>query len=366
MDKAKITNHQLFSLTANGSIGGSVIVVAALIASVAKQDAWIGALLTPVFGFPVIWIYWFLGSRYPGLTLVEILVKIFGKFIGFIVGAGFIFFCFTSASRVVWYAFSFITTQALTETPAIIVNLLFMTAIVIAVLYGIETFARASELFIYFASFLFILAMLLVLPNTRIENIQPVFEKGVIPILKSSIFLSCFLTFPLITLMMVYPYNIDNISEAKKSFFKGYLWAGLIIFIAILMSILVLGSEITAKTQFPTYFLATEINLGTIFTRFEFIIAASWIVTVFIIGILFFYAGLIGLSQLIGLKNHKIIIVPLGLITLIMSLIAFPDSFYEKNWNSLVWTPYSITYGLILPIILLFVFLIKKWVFKRT
>lgn len=55
MDKIKITNHQLFSLTANGAIGGSVIVISALVASVAKQDAWIGALLTPAFGITVIW-----------------------------------------------------------------------------------------------------------------------------------------------------------------------------------------------------------------------------------------------------------------------------------------------------------------------
>lgn len=364
MDNIKITNNQLFSLTANGAVGGSVLVISAVIASVARQDAWIVALLTPVFGIPVIWIYWFLGNQYSGMTFIGIIKKIFGKWIGLSVAAAFVFFCFTTASRVVWYVSNFVRTQAMPETPIYVIDLLFLTAIVIAVLYGIETIARASELFIYFASLLFFSAMALVLPNARIENLQPVFEKGIIPVLKGSVFLSCFITFPSITLMMIYPVNINNISEAKKPLLKGYLWASFMVFVTILMSILVLGSAITAKYQYPTYLLVKEINVGTIFTRLEFLIIASWIVTELVIGILFFYAGVAGLSELLKLKDHKVIVMPLGLIILVMSEVAFPDLLYEKNWNSLIWPPYVITYGLILPVLLILVFFIKKWALK--
>ena len=362
MDKVKITNHQLFSLAANGSIGGTIIVIPAVIASIAKQDAWIVALLTPIFGILVIWIYWFLGSRYPGMTFIEITKNIFGKWFSLIVAAGFVFLCLTSAYNLPWYIGNFITIVALPETPAYFINIFFVTAVVIALLYGIETIARTSELFLYFASILFFLAMILVSPNVRVENLQPVFEKGIIPILKGSVLLSCFLTFPLIILMMIYPINIYNISGAKKSLFKGYLWACFIIFTAIIMSILILGSAITAKSQYPAYLLAQEINVGIIFTRLEFIIAAIWIVTQFMIDVLFFYAGVIGLSQLLGLKNHKKIVVPLGLIILVMSGVVFPDAVYQVNWVNTVWIPYIITYGLILPVSLLVVFLIKRHV----
>ncbi|SNS95334.1 spore germination protein KB [Anaerovirgula multivorans] len=366
MQKTKITNHQLLSLTANGSIGGSVIVISATVASIAKQDAWIAALLTPVFGMPVIWIYWFLGSQYPDKTFVGIIKEIFGKWIGFIAAASFVFLCLQIAYHIPWYIGNFITTQAMPETPIYAINLLFVTALVIAIIYGIETIARASELFIYFASIIFFLAMILVSPNAKIENLQPVFENGIMPILKSSVFFSCFLTLPLITLMMIYPIHLSNMQKAKKSLFKGYLWANLIIFITTFMSILVLGSIITAKAQYPTYLLATEINVGVVFTRLEFLIVAIWIVTQFMIGILFFYSGVTGLSELIGLKEHKKIVVPLGLIILVMSEIVFPDAIYQANWVNLVWPPYIITYGLILPVILLLTFCIKKWIFKRV
>ena len=63
----------------------------------------------------------------------------------------------------------------------------------------------------------------------------------------------------------------------------------------------------------------------------------------FMIGLLFFYAGATGLSQLIGLKDHKRIVMPLGLITLVLSGVVFPDAVYQANWVNLVWLPYITT-----------------------
>jgi len=364
MQRIKITNHQLFTLTTNGSFGGSVIVIASTLTAIAKQDAWISALLTPVIGMPVVWIYWYLGSQYPGSTFVEIMKKIFGRLIGTVAAASYVFLCLTIAYHLPWYIGNFITTQAMPETPPYVISLLFVVAVVIAVLYGIETFARASELYTYFVLFLFVLTMLLVFPNAKFENLQPVLENGMIPIFKGSYVLSCFIVFPIITMMMIYPANTDNVSEAKKSIFKGFLWAGFITFITILMSTLILGSKITASSQYPTYLLAKEISLGTIFTRLEFIVAGTWIVTHFMIGLLFFYAGATGLSQLIGLKDHKRIVIPLGLITLVMSEVIFPDVIYQANWTKHVWLPYITTHGLILPLLLFLVDLIKKRMLK--
>ncbi|MGI6585332.1 MAG: GerAB/ArcD/ProY family transporter [Lutisporaceae bacterium] len=332
MQRTKITGNQLYSLTANGAFGGSVTVVASAMAVIAKQDAWISALLTPVIGMPVVWIYWYLGSQYPELTFVEIMKKIFGRWIGWVAAASYVFLCLNTACHLPWYVGNFLTTQAMPETPQYVISLMFVTAVVIAVLYGIETIARASEIYIRFVLFLAVLAALLVSPNIKFENLQPVLENGMIPIFKGSYVLSCFTVFPVITMMMIYPANTEKIQEAKKSLFKGLLWAGFITFITILMSILILGSKITASSQYPTYLLAKEIRLGNIFTRLESIVAYTWTITQFMIGLLFFYAGATGLSQLIGLKDHKRIVMPLGLITLVMSGVVFPDVIYQASW----------------------------------
>lgn len=364
MNKVQITNHQLFSLTANAAIGGPIIVIPALVTGIAKQDAWIAALLAITFGSLLIWIIGFLGSQYPHMTFIGIIKEILGKWIGTIVAASFVFLCLTIACHLPWYIGNFVTTQAMSETPIYAINSLFVITVIIAALYGIEAIARASEVFIFIVSILFFAAIILVSPNARIENLQPVFEKGIIPILSGSIILSSVYTFHLIILMMIYPNNIDNISGARKSLFKGYFWASLIIFITILMSTLILGSTITAKSQYPMYLLAKEINVGTIFTRLEFLISTLWVITLFMIGTLFFYAGVTGLSELLGLKDHKSIVIPLAPTILVMSGVVFPDVIYQANWIQIVWTPYIITHGLILPVLLLLVFLIKKSILK--
>jgi spore germination protein KB len=364
MDKLKITSHQLFSMTVCNSIGVALIAISAFIASISKQDAWIAAAITPVFGVPILLIYWFLGSKHNDMTFVEIIKSIFGKWIGMLVGLSYVYFYTIIGCHLPWYIGQFTTIQALQETPSFVISLVFMIAVITGELYGVETIARASEIFIFFIIVLFFLAMVLVMPNAKIENLQPIFEKGLTPILKSSVFLLCFTTLHLITIMGIHPYNTNNKSEDKKSFLKGYLLACFIIFITIIMSILVLGSNITAKAQYPTYLLAKEISIGIVFTRLEFIIAIIWIVSIFIIGTMFFHAAVISISKIIGLKNYKSVVIPFGFVMLVLSEVILPNIIYYMNWIKLVWIPYSITMCLIIPIILVLVYFIRNGLSK--
>lgn len=364
MDKIKITNHQLFSLTLCGTIGGSLLLISPAMAGIAKQDAWISALIAPVYGIAVIWLYCFLASKYPDKTLIGVIKSILGKWLGTIICINFIFSFFSTSSHIPWYIGNFITIEVMPETPMYVINLLFVAAFVIASLYGLETYARASEVFTFLFLVIFFMAMLFVSPNIQIQNLQPIFEHGLIPIVKSSVFMSCFTTFPMITLIMIYPVNLDNIHEAKKSIFKGYILGCIILCITILMSILVFGSAIVAKTQFPTYMLGKEISIGTIITRIEFLFGAIWFSTQFTLEVIFFNACVKGISELLGLKNHKLIILPLGFVEFLISMSSFPDSIYQANWTRVAYIPYTITNGLIIPVLLLIVYLVKKCIFK--
>lgn len=360
MEKIKISNHQVFSLMASYTIGSAILVIPASVASVAKQDAWISMLFTMLFGFLEVSIICFFWSRYPGFTFIEIVKDVFGKWIGIIVAVCFAFFSILSDSQVLWYVGNFITSAVMTETPAYVINFVFCVAVVIALLYGLEAIARSYELLIYFVSVLFIASMVLVTPAAKIEYVQPVLEKGIIPVLQGSIILSSFLIFPMVILLVIFPANAENSSKSRKSFIKGYLWGGFLVFLAILFSVLVLGSTMTADSQYPVYTLAKEINVGLIFTRLEFIVAGVWITTILIKVIAYFYAGVISLSQAIGLKDHKRIIIPLGLIILVMSEVVYPDVIYQANWDIYPWPLYVVTYGLVLPIIMLVVYFLKN------
>ncbi len=197
MEKIRITNNQLLCLSAIYTCGSS-IVVAPSITSIAKQDAWISALILPSIGVFLIFLNSFLMSLYPGKTYIQIIQIVFGKWIGFLLSIGLLSVALISIPQVTWYVGSFFTTAIMPETPAYVINLLFIISVAIGLLYGLETVARSSEILVYIMSALFLLSMILVLPNAKFDNLLPILEKGIVPILKGAYKLSSYSTLPFI------------------------------------------------------------------------------------------------------------------------------------------------------------------------
>ncbi|AZV58587.1 endospore germination permease [Clostridium sp. AWRP] len=360
MNKIKITNHQLLAITAVYVCGASAIIISANAASLAKRDAWISAIVAMLFGLIVIWINTYLGGLYPNKTYVQVIQLLLGKWFGGFVASNFILMCFIGAPQFIWYVGDFFTMEYMPNTPSYVINIIFSIVVIVALLYGIEVIARTFEIFLYLIVVMFILSMLLLTPNIDITNILPVLENGIVPVLNASFPLLAFTTFPTIILNMVYPVNIKDIKDGKKSILNGYLIGMAIIITSILMCNLVLGNTITANSRFPVFLLSKEINIGIIITRLEAFIIIVWLITIFNNTVFYFYAETLGLAQLLKLKNHKKIILPLGLIMIVFSGIIYNDVIYEMNWDTEVWPLYIISFGLILPMLLLVVFWIKK------
>ena len=366
IEKAKITNHQLMVITAAYVCGASTLIIASSSAQIAKQDAWISSIVSALSGIIIVYINTYLGGLYPDKTYVETIQFLLGKWVGGFVSVLLIFVSIVGAAQFVWYVGDFFTTQYLRETSAYIINILFVITIIIAMLYGLEVIARASEVFFYIILITYFLSIILVMPNIRIENLFPILEKGIMPSLKGSLPLLAFTVLPLIFLNMIYPVNVNDIKGAKKSIFKGYLVGMTITFISIIMCILVLGSTISASARYPIFLLTKEINIGIVFTRLEPLIISVWLFTIFNNTVFYFYTGALGLAQLLNLKDYKKIVLPLGLVVTVISGVAYNNVIYEINWDNLVWIPCTFTFGLILPLLLLLIYFINKYLFKRT
>ena len=357
--KTKISNHQMFALAANFAIGDTIIASSSSVAALANQDAWIAALITPVIGLPFIWLYCYLGKIYSGKTLIDMIESAFGKWFGWIISAAFVVsICLLSAGQVVFYIGNFMQTEYMTETPLYALNLLLIVALVVGMLYGIEAIARSAEVFVVLVTVLMMLAIVLNLKNIHVENLLPIFEEGIAPTLKGTLFSSVFLTWPFIILLMVYPSSTEQTSKTRKALFLGYLLGAVVNFVCTIMAIMVLGSTIASRSLYPTYLMAKEISVGVI-TRIEGAVSFSWILSEFVRTILYFYAGTIGLCQLFKIKNHKRIVLPLGLVTLVYSGVVYPTAAYQAKWDTTTWVLSILTFGVILPILILAVTKIK-------
>lgn len=365
MNKTKLTNSQITIVTSGFIFGSAPLFIASSVAVYAKQDAWISVIFSTIIGILIIWINTSLGRLYPNKSLIEVISLIFGKWLGKVVSIIFIFITLVTATQVTWYVGDFITTTYLPEMSTYPINILFIAVVAIAMLYGLEAMCRACTIFFTFLFPIYVIILLMLIPDIRVTNLLPMFENGIVPILKGTIPQLSLTTFPVIVLNMVYPSHAENVKQSKKTLFYGYLLGMLATLVGVLMTILVLGSNFTASSRFPLFIITQEINVGVIFSRLEAVVIAVWLTTKFISTFFYFYAGSIGLSQLLMLDDYRKLVLPLVLIIAVFSNFIYKNVPYQINWDSYVWPLVIFTFGFVLPVILLLTYGIKKWLGKR-
>ncbi|TKH08371.1 spore gernimation protein, partial [Peribacillus simplex] len=163
----------------------------------------------------------------------------------------------------------------------------------------------------------------------------------------------------LVFFLMITPY-VNEKTKVKKNFYLGALLGGGALFLVIIFSILVLGADNTARLTYPSYELGMRISIGNFFERVEVIVAFIWVFTEYFKLTICFYGLALGIAQLLGLKNYKILLFPLAFLILTFTIFSHPDIVHYQNFMATAWTPLSLTICFILPLLLLMVGKIRK------
>ncbi|MGM1022621.1 MAG: GerAB/ArcD/ProY family transporter [Bacillota bacterium] len=365
--QVKISGRQFMILTTLFTVGSAILVIPSGMAFVAKQDAWIATLVGVGAGFFLVWIHNTLATLYPQMTLAEIIETLLGKWLGKTISLLFIFTLFLSGPASVLYDVgNFLTTQIMPETPAQSLNILFAVIVIMGVRLGIETFARSAELLFPLFILLYISGAILIAPEIKLENVQPVFEAGIGPIWPAALSFISVLFLPHIVLLMIFP-TVNRTDKARKAFFNGSMLGGMMIFVVVAFSILILGPDLTARSIFPSYSLAKKISIGNFLQRIEAIMAIIWFISLYFRITIYLYAIVVGIAQIFNLKDYRPLILPLGMILVVMSVVIYPNVPYQHTWDGTVWISYTLSIGLFLPLLLLCIHGIRKlWSKKKT
>jgi spore germination protein KB len=362
----KISNRQFRILVTLFTIGTSILIVPTTLASEAKQDAWIAAILGLGFGLLAVLLYNKLGLMFPNMTFVQINQKVLGKWLGKATSLLFFSLAFLYSSALLFYTGNFMLIELMPETPMEAIVILMGAIMVMGVSMGLEAFARSAELFIVLFFFFFICLVLFLLPEVEYKNLQPVFEVKYKPLLRASIFLVVTSTINAVVLLMVFPIDINQPKKAQKSFLIGTVIGGLVMIIITVLSIMVLGPYQSETLVFPGYEMAKEINIGNFITRIEAIMTGMWMITIYFKLVLYFYASVLGFTQILNMKDYRPFTFPLGMIAIVLSLIVYPNIAYQQKWDTETANAYSITVGLLLPLFLLAVAIFRKKIEKKT
>ncbi|MFI2130342.1 endospore germination permease [Lysinibacillus fusiformis] len=360
MEKEVISSRQFTIITFLLSIGTAILIIPSSIASSSKQDAWIAASIGVVISLLVVKLFVTLGDQTPTLNFIEANEKLLGRFFGKITVVCFLSLTLFAGGELLYFIGAFMKTEVMPETPTMAFALLFIIIIMYATYLGIENFARSAEILFPMFVLIFIFFVVSITPQIKFENIQPIMEASKTSILYSIIrFISVF-SFSLVMLLMIYPASVNVQQSSKKGFFIGMLLGGFVLVTLIILSILVLGPANTASRTFPSYALAQRISIGNFLQRIEIIMAFMWIVSIFIRTFMYFYTTVVGIAQIMKLKDHRPLILPMGIIMVGLSQIVHPDIVHSNIYNDEIWPIYAFVCTILLPILLLIVAVIRN------
>lgn len=368
MINQKISARQFTIFIILFSIGTTILVIPGIMAKEVQQDAWLAAAIGTGFGLVGAFLNIAVGRMFPAKTLVEMNEILLGKWLGIAVSLAFISFSFYCAAELLYYVGTFLTVQVLPETPRVATHIIFACILVMGIRLGLETLARTAEILFPLFLFLFLLLVVtLILPPTDIsfDQIQPVFEAGWRPMLKAIFLFSSAFSLPLVVLLMLFPVSVNQPKSAEKSFFVGIIIAGISLTLLIGLTILVLGSDNTARQMYPSYTLARKINVGNFVQRLEAVVGIMWFITIYFKMIIYFYAGIAGFGQILRIKDYRPLTLPLGLILAAASLRLHPNTIHSASFDLETWPFLAATIGLLLPFMLLFVYFIRRKKFQN-
>ncbi|GIP32615.1 endospore germination permease [Paenibacillus sp. J2TS4] len=353
MNSDKITVRQLAILLILFTIGTTILIVPAIMAETAKQDAWIAAILGTIFGVVLAWLYTVIGNRYPHLTLIEMINEAFGPWLGKAFSLTLVFFAFVTASELVYFMGDFITAQILPETPIEAIHITYVLLVVYTVRFGLVTLVRSAEILFPFFVVLFVGLIVFISPQMELQNLLPVLDNGVKPVFQASLFYTSVFFLPSILFLMFFPSAVNDPKKANRALIVGTAIGGTVLTVMIAWAVIVLGAETTARQAYPSYSLAKLINVGKFLQRIEVIMAIMWFITIYYKMSVYFYVSVTGLAQILNFKEYRSLTLPLGMMLVVLSLIVHPDYVHSDTYDKETWFPYVSTYGLVLPLMLL-------------
>jgi spore germination protein KB len=350
----KISSFQFFILVVMFVLGSAVLFLPTVIAAAAKEDAWIVAIIGGILGLGIALLYVKLAASYQGDNLTQMYESAFGIVIGKLLTIIFCYYCLVLASLILRGIGDFMVSQIMPETPIEVIMGMFIVFIIIAQKYGIEVFARSAEIFFPWVIFLLVLAVSIIFRDIKVSEIFPILDKGIKPILKGTFSYLGFPYLECVLLLMVVPY-LNQFKKVKKTWLLGTFAGSIILFIAVILSITVLGPEITSRQSYVMYVLAKKIGIRDVFERMEVIFAIFWILTIFYKLLLCIFCLTRAVGSLFKLTNEDFLIFPLGVYIYCTAIISGENVVYLNDFSSEIWPFFALQTGLILPLILLLI-----------
>ncbi|MBP2653453.1 MAG: spore germination protein [Firmicutes bacterium] len=284
-----------------------------------NQDVWIVQILSLFYVAILCASLLYLGKKYPNQTLIEYLPAIIGKIAA--KGLGFLyalFFLFLAALDLSLFD-NIIKPINFPATPDFVFVVISLAVCAYSVYNGLECIARSAQFFTPLIFFVVALYAVLQIPDMDFKVFLPILADSTFWEINQRAFLNAARFNEIVVLAMLVPF-ISKKGETIKIFSWAVITITVYSLIIILPTLAGLGLDVPKKTFDPYYLFIKQINIYDFITRIEFLIVGAWNIGMFLKISLMLHLSITCLVQSFGLKNRKLLILPMILIILIAAL----------------------------------------------
>lgn len=337
----RVTSQQFFWMALTVRATTAVALLPVLTGSRAGRDAWLAFLLSVVPGAVLAWFIASPATRWPGRGFVSLARAAFGKRVGTAVTLLFLAGYLVATSVILREYAEAIVTVILPTTPLVVV--ISVVAFLAAVTAAQETPAVGRLALLIgpiVVGSVFIIG-LLASPALEPGRLLPVLSTGWSGVTSGVLAAMVWNT----QYILYYPLAAaaGRADEARTALVASSAAAAALLgTLVAVLTITALTAELAVHEAFPLFEVARLVSVGEFVQRIDAVAAGAWGLGLILSSSLFFHAAALGMSELLGLPQHRMLVKPMGVVLVVVAMRVAHDTLELRNLTDVrVLTPYA-------------------------
>ncbi len=325
-----------------------------------RQDVWWQSFLAALTGIGFVWVLNYLWQKYPNKTFFQVVELVLGRWLGKLVCLTYILFWMIMLSLNLRLAAEFFLFAFLPRTPIIVVIGVIAGLAAWSCRAGVEVMARVGQVIFPMLIGSILLIVVLLAKDIDPHRLLPleVLITGPVPHLKDMVSVAA-RTVEIAWLGIVVP-CVSERHGLFKAVAKAQLWQGAVWVIMNIAIFGILGREIEHHF-FPFFEAARYVHVADFLERIDAIFLSVWLFGMFLRAAMMLWASAIGTAQLLDLKHYRPVVLPLAGIA-VSYAVAQGERFaqFQGYLAPEVLTPFTLTFVVIIPVLILAVAGVRK------
>lgn len=311
---------------------------------VTNQDSWLAVLGGGLISVPLVLVYLRLLRAFPGLNLLQIMSRVFGRVLGGAINLLYVLFFLSVTAANLRYLSDFMQQTIMVNTPSAVIIGCTILLCAYASHQGANIVTRFSALFMVVILGLLLASLLLVSNLYDGANFQPAFHQEPIEYAHGFHLTTSILLGEIVIFTMFAP---DVTKRKRKMSFYWFVGLGigfLTILAVVLRETAVLGNTLPLFAL-PFFETLRLVSLSSALSRMEIIFVITLINIFFSKILMLFYVSVNSVAHLLHQPSYRPFILLTGAFLLILAVTLYPSTLEHliaaRDVTPFIWTPFT-------------------------